>query len=187
MPVLWKPVPQGRNPVADASSLGARVRALRQERGLTLKDLGRSAGLSHPFLSQLERGLARPSVGSAERIAEALDVPVGALWAAPRATEAVLVRAHEGTMEGALRVLTAGAEPLHAGEWSGGADWPARRMRRAGAVLVYVVSGDLELDLDGTVHALGEADALLFDGATPHRLRHTGDAGTRALYVAPEG
>jgi transcriptional regulator with XRE-family HTH domain len=44
--------------------------------------LGREAGLSHPFLSQLERGLARPSMGSVERIAQALGVPVGALWAA---------------------------------------------------------------------------------------------------------
>ena len=50
-----------------AAELGARVRELRRERGLTLKALGSLAGLSHPFLSQLERGLARPSVGSVER------------------------------------------------------------------------------------------------------------------------
>jgi transcriptional regulator with XRE-family HTH domain len=40
------------------TDLGARVRALRRERGLTLKGLGRLAGLSHPFLSQVERGPA---------------------------------------------------------------------------------------------------------------------------------
>ena len=50
----------------DVAGLGV---VLRHERGLTLKALGRSAGLSHPFLSQLERGLARPSVSSVERIA----------------------------------------------------------------------------------------------------------------------
>ena len=51
------------------TDLGARVRTLRRERGLTLKGLGRLAGLSHPFLSQVERGLARPSVelGRADR------------------------------------------------------------------------------------------------------------------------
>src|ERR687896_854491 len=79
-----------------ASCLGARVRELRHERGMTLKALGRRAGLSHPFLSQLERGLARPSVGSVERIANALDVSVGTLWSAPRDEAVRVVRADEG-------------------------------------------------------------------------------------------
>ena len=71
------------------TDLGARVRALRRERGLTLKGLGRLAGLSHPFLSQVERGLARPSVTSVERIAAALDVSVARLWSPSRQGEAV--------------------------------------------------------------------------------------------------
>ena len=79
--ILWKVVLDQTDEATTA--LGARVRSLRQERGWTLKDLGREAGLSHPFLSQLERGLARPSVGSVERIARALGVPVGLLWSAP--------------------------------------------------------------------------------------------------------
>ena len=39
--------------------LGAKIRALRKEHGLTLKVLAQLSGLSHPFLSQVERGLAR--------------------------------------------------------------------------------------------------------------------------------
>ncbi|WP_390898569.1 helix-turn-helix domain-containing protein [Streptomyces fulvoviolaceus] len=39
------------------TELGAAIRRLRMERGLTLVQL---AGLSHPFLSRLERGLTRP-------------------------------------------------------------------------------------------------------------------------------
>src|ERR687896_1833264 len=84
-----------------ASCLGARVRALRRERGMTLKALGRKAGLSHPFLSQLERGLARPSVGSVQRIARAFGVPVGLLWSAPaRGGRAALVRRDCGECRG---------------------------------------------------------------------------------------
>src|ERR1700741_4698299 len=101
-----------------AACLGARVRELRHERGLTLKALGRSAGLSHPFLSQLERGLARPSVGSVERIAGALDVPVGALWSAPRPEGAQLVRAGEGTTTlPGVRELWADGNGMHVREW----------------------------------------------------------------------
>jgi transcriptional regulator with XRE-family HTH domain len=177
-----------------ATALGARVRSLRRERGLTLKQLGREAQLSHPFLSQLERGLARPSVGSVERIARALDVPVGALWSAPpRRAHASLVRSdagdrrrhHDGSAPGAVRTLVGREEPLAVCEWTGGSrSWPDQPEIVPGEVLVYVARGGLEVDLDGDVHALHEGDALLFDGGVPHRLRRTGGVATRALRVA---
>ena len=174
------------------AALGARVRSLRRERGWTLKQLGREAGLSHPFLSQLERGLARPSVGSAERIARALEVPVGLLWSAPaRSGSHELVRRDDGEHErhddesapGGVRVL-AGA-PLTIREWTGGSRrWPEEHEVAAGDVLVYVARGGLEVDLDGVIHALEEGDALMFDGGVPHRFRRTGGTSTRALKVA---
>jgi transcriptional regulator with XRE-family HTH domain len=164
-----------------ALCLGARVRELRRERGLTLKALGRSAGLSHPFLSQLERGLARPSVGSVERIATALNVPVAALWSARRPEAAEVVRAQPGDTvrdlwsDGAMRVR----------EWTGGERaWPAEADTTSGEVLLYVVRGAIEVDLDGAQHVLSAGDAMKFDGAVPHRVRRSGAVTTRALYVA---
>jgi transcriptional regulator with XRE-family HTH domain len=172
-----------------AACLGARVRTLRRSRGLTLKALGSAAGLSHPFLSQLERGLARPSVGSVERIADALGVPIGALWARSRPGSARLVRADEGERSahegapGGARTLS--GEGLHARELSGGGgSWPAEPETAGGEVMVYAIRGGVELDLAGQVHVLREGDSLFFDGALPHRLRATGGASARALYVA---
>ena len=46
---------------------------------------------------------------------------------------------------------------------------------------IYVARGALDVDLDGTVHELEEGDAVVFDGATPHRLRRRGSPSTRAL------
>jgi quercetin dioxygenase-like cupin family protein len=137
---------------------------------MTLKELGRASGLSHPFLSQLERGLARPSVRSAERIAEALDVPVAGLWSA-RCGRAVVVRRDEGEHE---RVR----------EWTGGSkNWPEEHEVAAGEVVLYVARGSVAVDLDGEIHELEEGDTLLFDGGVPHRLRRTGGASTRVLRV----
>jgi transcriptional regulator with XRE-family HTH domain len=173
--------------------LGARVRELRRDRGLTLKGLGREAGLSHPFLSQLERGLARPSVTSVERIARALEVPVSTLWTAPRQEAARVLRADEGPTSphsdpqapGGVRELFADGTALRVREWSGGArSWPEKGDTTTGEVLVYVVRGAVEVELDGTVHALHEGDSLFFDGTVPHRLRRRGGLRTRALYVA---
>src|ERR1700741_2409271 len=124
-----------------ASCLGARVRELRHERGLTLKALGRSAGLSHPFLSQLERGLARPSVSLVERIATALNVPVGALWSPPRPETVEIVRAGEKAMDG-VRDLWSDSTGMRVREWTGGdRSWPDETETTPGEVLLYVVRG----------------------------------------------
>jgi transcriptional regulator with XRE-family HTH domain len=165
---------------APGSDLGGRVRSLRQQRGLTLKALGARAGLSHPFLSQVERGLARPSVVSVERIADALDVPVAHLWAPARPREERLLRRTDST---GMRELLAAAPAVH--EWSSGSRrWPAEADGHAGDVLVYVARGALDVDLDGTVHELEEGDALVFDGTTtPYRLRRRGSPSTRALIL----
>ena len=175
-----------------AVALGARVRSLRRERGWTLKQLGREAELSHPFLSQLERGLARPSVGSVERIARALGITVGLLWSTPaRSGRAEIVRNDDGDRKrhadrsapGFVRTLA--GEPMAVREISGGSrHWPERREIAAGEVLLYVARGGVEVDLDGEIHALEEGDALLFDGGVPHRIRRTGGVATRALQVA---
>ena len=193
-PLLWNPVLRdSQQPPSDpVALLGARVRELRRDRGLTLKGLGSEAGLSHPFLSQLERGLARPSMSSVERIARALDVPVSTLWTTPRQEAAHVLRANEGVAiehddpeaPGAIRALIADGTSLRVREWSGGSrSWPEVGTT-TGEVFVYVVRGSLEVEVDGTVHALHEGDSLFFDGTVPHRLRRRGGKRTRALYVA---
>jgi len=168
------------------TDLGARVRALRRERGLTLKGLGKKAGLSHPFLSQVERGLARPSVGSVERIAAALDVSVARLWSPSRVGEAVqIVRQGDGGDEEGLRELggVPGAPVLR--EWSGRSRrWPDEYGVEDGEIAIYVARGALEVDLNGAIHELSEGDTIHFDGTTPHRLRRTGGTNTRAVIVA---
>src|SRR4051812_19720140 len=183
--LVWKTVLSG-HPTTNGfeTDLGARVRSLRRERGLTLKELGRLAGLSHPFLSQVERGLARPSVTSVERIAAALDVSVAHLWAPARRGEAVqVVRAGEGERD-AQGVREIPGEPVLQ-EWSARTRrWPDSLDAHLGELSVYVARGALEVDLDGTIHALAEGDTLRFDGTIPHRLRRTGGTQTRALIIA---
>lgn len=150
--------------------------------------------MSHPFLSQLERGLARPSVGSAERIAEALDVPVASLWSPPaRSGHATIVRRdageqakhHDGSAPGAVRTLAADGVPLRVSEWTGGSRrWPDETSVEPGAVILYVAKGAVAVELDGDEHVLEEGDTMLFDGMVPHRMRRTGSVATRVVRVA---
>jgi transcriptional regulator with XRE-family HTH domain len=55
-------------------ALGRAIRVLRTERGLERKDLAEAAGLSYPYLSEIETGRKRPSSKALFVIAEALGV-----------------------------------------------------------------------------------------------------------------
>jgi XRE family aerobic/anaerobic benzoate catabolism transcriptional regulator len=63
--------------------LGTRVRALRDARGLTRRELAERARLSERFLAQVETGEGNPSVVSLSQIARALDTTTLDLLAAP--------------------------------------------------------------------------------------------------------
>jgi transcriptional regulator with XRE-family HTH domain len=77
-------VPRARTtqPVGpDAELFGARLRELRQKRGLTLRELADTANMSLAFVSDMEGGLKLPSLTTLVRLAVALDCKVTALVA----------------------------------------------------------------------------------------------------------
>jgi transcriptional regulator with XRE-family HTH domain len=62
-------------------NLGERIREERRGGKLTLEKLSQKTGLSKSFLSQVERGLAQPSVSSLKKIARELGISVVDLFA----------------------------------------------------------------------------------------------------------
>ena len=59
---------------AQAAALGAFIRSQRELARLSLRQLAELTSLSHPYLSQVERGMHQPSVRVLKLIAEALNV-----------------------------------------------------------------------------------------------------------------
>jgi antitoxin component HigA of HigAB toxin-antitoxin module len=55
------------------------LRAWRDHRGLTLQALADAAGLSKPYVSQIESGKRAGTAATLQKLAAALSVPVGAL------------------------------------------------------------------------------------------------------------
>jgi transcriptional regulator with XRE-family HTH domain len=63
-----------------ADGIGRRLAAHRARRGLRVADLARDVGVTPSLISQIERGLSRPSVSTLFALAEALRVPVDAFF-----------------------------------------------------------------------------------------------------------
>jgi transcriptional regulator with XRE-family HTH domain len=59
-----------------SGSVGKKIRKLREERGLTLVDLGRKAGVSYTHISEIERGNTCPSLKTIDKLANVLELPV---------------------------------------------------------------------------------------------------------------
>lgn len=57
-----------------------RIADYRKMRGMSLDDLSEASGLSKSTLSELERGITKPMLDSARRIASALDAYESELW-----------------------------------------------------------------------------------------------------------
>jgi transcriptional regulator with XRE-family HTH domain len=178
-----------------AERIGGRIRELRRARGLTLVQLAGISDLSHPFLSQLERGRARPSMGSLERIARALGSSQLELIAAaeddsPDQADVVVVRADEGTRgpygDGEGRLLVHGRRRFHPMEFVGSNQVPGEYYEHEGDEFLTVVSGVIAVDLEGRESSvLSPGDSIYFEGGIRHRWRAVEPGGYR-LFVVKE-
>jgi transcriptional regulator with XRE-family HTH domain len=68
------------NPISKVSDLGAYIREQRSSAQISVRQLARLAGVSNPYLSQIERGLRRPSAEILQQIAKALRISAEALY-----------------------------------------------------------------------------------------------------------
>jgi transcriptional regulator with XRE-family HTH domain len=67
------------NPV-NVGSIGEYIRQQREQAKISLRQLSSAAGVSNPYLSQIERGLRRPSAEILQQIAKGLRISAEALY-----------------------------------------------------------------------------------------------------------
>ena len=76
-------VPEERSNGAEpVVKLGVRLKLVRMERGLSLREVARQMNVSASFVSQLENGKSQPSVATLYSISQVLDVSIDQLFAA---------------------------------------------------------------------------------------------------------
>jgi transcriptional regulator with XRE-family HTH domain len=67
-------------PNLEIPKLGDFIREQRQTAKISLRELAKSAGVSNPYLSQIERGLRKPSAEILQQIAKGLRISAEALY-----------------------------------------------------------------------------------------------------------
>ncbi len=181
--------------------VGARVKALREASGLSLRDLSERSGVSAPMLSQVERGETSPTLTVAARIAAGLDLRLSQLLRLDESGSVTVVRASQRRRGGNPRrghrveVITA-AQPgqraelsrhtLGPGGATGAADDPP--MHEPGSRETALVErGAVVLVCDGQRHELHEGDCVTFDADLPHHFENAAEHDAAFLAVVSAG
>lgn len=171
--------------------LGARIKALRMKKGLTLEELGSRTELTKGFLSQLERNLTSPSLATLEDIVEVLGVTMSGFFADDeeqivftkedafideregRTLHWIIPNAQKNRMEPLIVELEPGQysqeiEP-HEGEEFG-----------------YVLAGKVQLirSSDSRKVVLKKGECFYFKGNYTHSLFNNGQSTARVLWIS---
>ncbi|WP_413710785.1 helix-turn-helix domain-containing protein [Rhizobium sp. Rhizsp82] len=77
------------------AAIGARIRKLRLEKGLTLDDLATSSGVSRAMISRIERAEASPTASLLARVCAALGLSLSTFFAGQDEDASPLARRHE--------------------------------------------------------------------------------------------
>ena len=181
--------------------LGARVKALREASGLSLRDLAARSGVSAPMLSQVERGETSPTITVAARIAAGVELLLSQLLRLDESGSVTIVRSSQRQRGGNARrghrfeVMTA-AQPgqraelsrhtLAPGGATGAPDDPP--MHEPGSRETALVEhGSVVLVCDGQRHQLKEGDCVTFDADLPHHFENPTDAEAAFLALVSAG
>ena len=198
----------------DMPPIGARIRAQRAGRGMTLRGLAREIGVSASLISQIETDKAQPSVSTLYAISSALGVGVEDLMTMAgdghpqggsgsdaessvvrRVGPVVTPEERESiTLDSGVSWELLGQVPGVPVEFllvtyapGGASSSTGLLMRHTGTEYGYLLQGELVLTLGFEDRRLAPGDAVCFESSTPHAYRNEGDRPAVGVWFVREG
>ncbi|MCX7302532.1 MAG: cupin domain-containing protein [Rhodobacterales bacterium] len=172
---MLKPRQTSAETADPAPSLGDKIRARRKEMGLTLQSVADQAGLTAGFISQIERGLAAPSLSSLTSVSRVLDIDASAFFTQPPSPGTI---SRQGTRP------VYGLDPAHMSYERISSFFPGNVLRAViiheapghrsepisheGEELFFILQGALTVELEGTRHVLNGGDSIHFASTRVH-------------------
>ncbi len=166
-----------------SSEVGGRLKAIREERGLSQRELAKRTGVTHATVSLIEQNRVSPSISSLKKILGGLSMSVGDFFAPDRSPEQKTFFAKDELLEiggGKISLRQVGddlhgrsLQMLHELHYPG-ADTGKQLYNHDGEEGAVVVRGCIEVTVGEQTRVLGPGDAFLFGSRSPHRLRNIG-------------
>ena len=172
-------------------SVGNKLRTVREERGLSQRELAQLAGISTNAISLIERDENSPSVSTLQSLAGALNVKMSYFFDDHAPPQVLHVKASRRPVINSKGVQIEGLDgKLNYQEMepfvvslepkSGSGE---RQVVHTGHELVYCLSGEVEYLIDGQIYSLEPGDILLFEAHLPHLWRNVTDKIATILLI----
>ncbi|GAA0924827.1 XRE family transcriptional regulator [Pseudonocardia zijingensis] len=182
-----------QSPEDVATAVGRNVRALRQQRRMTIDALAAAAGVSRGTVIQIETARGNPSIATLTALAVALRVGVASLVEDATEPRVIVRRGSEAatlwsSAAGSSALFRIGTDPpdvVELWDWTlqpdDGFDGEAHPIGTQ--EVLSVLSGRLGLRVGTTEQALDTGDTVLFQAHVPHRYSGIGDEPVRFVMV----
>ena len=178
--------------MAEEINIGIKVQEFRKKSGMSLRELAAQAELSPSMLSQIESNTVNPSINALKNIAEALHVPLFQFFKDDVQADRLIVRKVENRIIGRIgeevmyKLLTpdiSGAIEFCLMEIPAGVSSSDVPREHTGEEVAYIISGEIDLHLSGTVHHLESGDSVRIPPMSPHRWVNCYDSDFKAVFA----
>jgi transcriptional regulator with XRE-family HTH domain len=176
-----------------AGAVGRNVRALRQQRRMTIDALAAAAGVSRGTVIQIETARGNPSIATLCGLAAALRVGVASLVDSDVEPRVVVRRDAEAARlwsnaAGSSAVFRIGTDPpdvVELWDWTlrPGDSFDGEAHPMGTQEVLSVLDGRLGLRIGATDELLGTGDTVMFQAHVPHRYSAAGTAPVRFVMV----
>lgn len=181
----------------DFSRLGKTIKEIRIDRGMSIKDLAELVGVSSSLLSQIERGLANPSLNTLRSISINLDVPMFSLFLDEDNNHPMVVRKEDRIritsgesnnreielnydllspdMKGAIQLCEMDLGP---------SQYSSDRLNtHDGEEVAVCTEGIIELHLETQIITLNKGDSIRIEKNTPHRWKNPSHGQSAIIFA----
>lgn len=174
-------------------SVGDRLRQMRQDAGMSQRQLAEASGVPHGQISMIETGRSSPSVASLRKILGGLsvtmseffepDTPISqSVFFKPQELRDLTTRLYSTLDDprGKIMFQQVGDAKAHNLQilherYEPGADTGAQMLEHVSHEGGIVVAGEIEVTVGDQCAVLKAGDSYLFDSTLPHRFRNIGD------------
>ena len=175
-----------------AVEVGQRLRQIRTDRGLTIRDLAKKSGLNVNTLSMIENGKNSPSLGTLRQLSIALQTPISAFFEVSTPQQSIAYykagqRPAVSFAYGLLEDLGAGLPRQEIESYlvtlKPNSNSDENLMVHTGLEIVYCLEGELTYTIQDRTFLLEPGDSLFFEAYLPHRWQNMGPTPARSLLV----
>ncbi|MCF6247052.1 MAG: cupin domain-containing protein [Desulfobacula sp.] len=168
--------------------IGKRIRRARLGKKISLDMMANETGLSKEMIKKIEGGKQRPSVGTLLQISRTLHIDSSFLLKEQDDTIAARSKAYtQRTDNYAYTPLTPGAQNKHLKAFrivvEAQSSHDGVGFQHEGEEFVYVLAGDVEVQVGDHINSLKEGDSLHFNSGVKHDLRNTGEKSAELIVV----